>query len=238
MRELFLIITVLGIGLALIWSIKVLAVYIMAYQQIGPTCGFYALIYGVSKVQPIKKKKITRKIITDFINSEESYVGEIFDIDKMLDIVRRYFPEVKAKILCIHGVADLDQQLKNNYVVYPCNHDGIPHYCFLEANEGSEYLCRETIFLRKFKIDKQELYLKNCNLSELPEFVWSDYFDREKKVLTIKEKVSLILQVISDCVLYRRLQNVQRKRKDMLYDKRTKVNMCGKILVIPKNQSL
>ncbi len=228
----------LGIELAQVVgeAIKDMVVCLISYQQIGPTCGFYTLIYGISKVQPIKKKKITRKIITDFINSEESYVGEIFDIDKMLDIVRRYFPEIKAKILCIHGVADLDQQLKNNYVVYPCNHEGIPHYCFLEANEGSEYLCRETIFLRKFKIDRQELYLKNCNLSELPEFVWSDYFDTERKIFNI-QNFCVIFQVISDCVLFRRLQNIQRKRKGMLYDKRTRVNMCGKILVIPKNQS-
>ena len=98
-------------------------------------------------------------------------------------------------------------------------------------------MCRETIFLTKFKIDKQELYLKNCNLSELPEFVWSDYFDTERKIFNI-QNFGVIFQVISDCVLYRRLQNVQRKRKDMLYDKRTKVNMCGKILVIPKNQSI
>lgn len=95
---------------------------------------------GVSKVQHINKEKLTRRIIVDFVNSEESYVGEIFDIDKMLDIIKKFFPEIKAQIVCINRTDDLDEQLQNNYVIYPCNYNGIPHYYFLEESEKSCYI--------------------------------------------------------------------------------------------------
>lgn len=206
------------------------------YQQIGSTCGFYALIYGVSKIQRINKKKITRRIIIDFINSEESYVGEIFDIETMLDIIQKYFPEIKAQIVPISGMQDLDQQLKNNYVIYPCKYGKTPHYYFLEASEKSQYIYRHMVFWKKSKMDKEELYLQNSNLSELPEYIWKDYFDKEEKGWNgICTKMGELFTYVSDRVLYKRLREAKEQRREMLYDKKSKVNMCGKILIIQKS---
>ena len=147
----------------MIWLFKFIVAFVIVlgilvllmkplYQQIGSTCGFYALIYAVSRVQHINKKKITRRIITDFINSEESFVGEIFDIEKMMEIIHKYFPKIKAQIVCINGIQDLNQQLENNYVVYPCNYKGTPHYYFLEASGKSEYIYRHMFFCKRRKI--------------------------------------------------------------------------------------
>lgn len=154
----------------LIWIVEfiialIISIYISAlimkplYRQIGPTCGFYALIYGISRVQHINKKKITRRIITECIDSEESYVGEIFDIEIMLKIIRKYFPQIKAKIVHISSIQDLDQQLKKNYVIYPCNREGTPHYYFLEAGKKSKYVYRHMFFWKKYKMDKEKFYL-------------------------------------------------------------------------------
>lgn len=230
----------------MIWLFRFIVAYIIVlgilillmkplYQQIGSTCGFYALIYAVSRVQHINKKKVTRRIITDFINSEESFVGEIFDIEKMMEIIHKYFPEIKAQIVCINGIQDLNQQLENNYVVYPCNYKGTPHYYFLEASRKSEYIYRHMFFWKRRRMGKEEFYFQHNNLNKVPEFVWKDYFDQEYKGLNrIYEVIWKIFTYVSDHVLYKTLDEAKKQRKDILYDKKTEINMWGKILIIPK----
>lgn len=84
-------------------------------------------------------------------------------------------------------------------------------------------------------MDKEKFYLQNGNLSEVLEFVWKDYFDKEQKGWNrIGAVFTKISTYISDHELYKFLRNNKEQRKEDLYDKKTEVNMWGKILVIQK----
>lgn len=210
----------------------------LLYLQIGSTCGFYALIFGISKIKRINKKKIVKRIIMDFVQNEDSYVGEIFDIEIMLDIINKYFSEIKAEIININGIEDLDKYLQNNYVIYPCNHGGIPHYYFLEKNTKSKYIYRHVFFWKKYKLNKDEFYAQNSELGGIIEFVWKDYYDTQiKGWLRVCSIIANICEYSSDSQLYRVLKNAKNERREKLYDKKTPINMYNKILIIDKHQS-
>ena len=82
---------------------------------------------------------------------------------------------------------------------------------------------------------KEEFYFQHNNLNKVPEFVWKDYFDQEYKGLNrIYEVIWKIFTYVSDHVLYKTLDEAKKQRKDILYDKKTEINMWGKILIIPK----
>lgn len=92
-------------------------IHIFLYLQIGPTCGFYSLIYGINKVNTIKKKKAVRNIIKQSIESGKSYIGEIFDINTMEQIVKDYYPKVTSKVVAINEQSELDKYLEKYYMV-------------------------------------------------------------------------------------------------------------------------
>ncbi len=82
---------------------------------------------------------------------------------------------------------------------------------------------------------KEEFYFQHNNLNEVIEFVWKDYFDQEYKGLNrIYAVIANIFTYVSDHVLYKTLDEAKKQRKDILYDKKTEINMWGKILIIPK----
>lgn len=156
--------------LTLIVIIIFYLIYKIFYQQIGSTCGFYALVYGISRVRCINKRKTVRCWVMDSINCGDSYVGEIFDINKMYQMSKKCFSCVNIQIDKINGIDDLDEQLENNFVIYPYNLNGKPHYCFLENKTKSKYIYRHFCFCRKRKIDKKDLYQKNKDLEDVPVF--------------------------------------------------------------------
>lgn len=219
--------------LILIVIITFYLIYKMYYQQIGSTCGFFALVYGISRVRCINKRKIVRCLVMDSINCGDSYVGEIFDVDKMYQISKKYFPSVNIQIVKINGIDDLDEQLENNFVIYPYNSNGTPHYCFLENKTKSNYIYRHFCFCRKRKIDKKDLYQKNKELEDVPVFIWKTYYDQKKCFLTWFGFCS-IKKIISDFKLYRFLVENERQKKEKLYFKKTDVNMKGKIIIISR----
>ena len=162
------------IGLCLLIYITVMVLLIrLIYQQIGSTCGFYSLVYGISKVQKINRKKAVKKIIIDCINSGESFVGEIFDITLMEKISKNHFPDIKVEVVEINGTEDLDRLLEDNYIVYTCNHNKTPHYCFLENKEKTKYIYRHGSF-RKNKISKEKCYQWHEELKSTMEYLFTD----------------------------------------------------------------
>ena len=59
----FLICIILIIAISLLVGSAFGIIYKIFYAQIGPTCGFYALVYAVGKVKDINLKQEVRRII-------------------------------------------------------------------------------------------------------------------------------------------------------------------------------
>lgn len=208
------------------------------YQQIGSTCGFYALVYGISKVATTKfhKKKEVREIIEKSIDCGYSHVGEIFDINIMEQIVRKNYSDVNVEVVELSNINDLDKYLVKNYVIYPCMIKKVPHYVFLEKEKKTKYLYRHKCFAIPRKIDKEKFFQWHQNLEKEKTFKWSSYYMKKRglwqKIFLLSER---LLKITSDCELYKFLNDNEAKKRKELYDTETNVNMFGKILIISKS---
>lgn len=232
----FLLLLLVLIGTAIIVSIIILVVIKRHfYQQVGPTCGFFALVYAISRIELIKKKKVVREIIIDYVKNKKSNVGEIFDIYIMKEILDEYFPSVEANVVNIDGIESLDKYLENHYVIYPCNPSGTPHYYFVERYTKFHYVYCHNYFFFKRKMKKEVLFQQHIELEKVPVYRWNDYYQGKASII---EKINLwyndSMKFFADPKLYLFLRKIRKERKEGLYDKKTEINMYGKILVIKK----
>lgn len=220
-------IVLLVIGAMLCTLSVVLSGY--TYVQKGPTCGFYALVYGISRVMPVRKNKMVKKIIMESIDSGISQIGEIFDIRVMLALAQKYFPKADVRLISINAISDIDAALKGGFVIMPgILYQGMPHYYFLEGSEGSEYICRHGDFSKKIMVEKEQIYLRHTELSTLKYFNWDDYLKKSNN-RRIKDKIGVML--LHPC-LQIKLQKIENKKADKLKGRRSKLNMYKKALLI------
>lgn len=204
------------------------------YHQIGSTCGFYALTYGTAKIKLTRnKKRMVKKIIIDSIENKYSYVGEIFDVNTLHQIAKRNFPNAEFELADIKNIDDLDEYLIRNYIIFPCIIKDIPQYYFLEKSLGKKYVYRGSIFAGIKIKKKKDLYKLHEGLKEKKEFHWNKYFENKDK----KKVSNVVLQIIwaiSDYKLNRYLNQAEKRVRKEMFNKRTPIDMYGKVLLIKK----
>jgi len=211
--------------------------------QIGPTCGFYALSYIASKIENINFKKTAKEIIKKSIEDGDSYIGEIFDMKKFLYIAKKHFPLIEINLKEFSSQEDLDELLKDNYLIIPTLEEKrflfftseisyIPHYYVVEGCDERAYICRETFFKCRKSVNKNELVTLNVNLEHLPMFCWNCYYKNKRSFF------NRILYYIADFKFYRILdKNIMAKRKKLI-NTYSQIDMKGKVLAIKKHKNM
>lgn len=204
------------------------------FTQIGSTCGFYALVYGMSKVTEIKKRKVVRETILDSLNNGTSNVGEIFDICIFEQIRKKFFNECNCMVGEISCANDLDALLQNYYIVFPILRGSTPHYVFLESFKNNKYIYREGIFSLKLCKKKQTLYNLHEKLKDKKWYMWSDYYKR----MPLNKKIcGFILDrciYVTNYKLFSALNKARKDKRDMLLNKKTKLNMSNVVFCIQR----
>lgn len=218
---------------------------IKRYMQIGDTCGFYSLVYAASKNLHINKKKMVRKIIMESIKGNDSYVGEIFDLNTMKKIGEHYFPELEIDIIPISSIDELDSLMEEYYVVLPCLHGNIPHYVFLEGMEDENYLYRGCYYTVEKRKKQESFFQNNVGLSENSLFDWESYYCKSPInlkdivkgfVLLVPTFIFIFVKLVNGRKLYLFLcLNKLSKKKYLIHQvKCTKVDMAGRVVAIKK----
>lgn len=209
------------------------------YRQIGDTCGFYALVYAVSKVKNIDKKQTVKQLITESIEEGTSNVGEIFDIDILDRVAKRYFPDLCFEIVSCKTVEDVDAILMaGKTVVFPYLYSKIPHYCVIEGSSKAHYICRHGYFKSIQRMSKEELVNKNIALDEYTTFKWKDYYDQKVGSPVYDIIFNDKEQKWSDKELFTFLKQNRRKKKSLLYDSCTDVNLGSVLLAVGTGEDL
>lgn len=202
------------------------------FTQIGPTCGFYALVYGMSKVTEIKKRKVVRTIIIDSLNNGTSNIGEIFDVCIFEEIRKKFFKESNCMVGEISCVNDLDALLQNYYIVFPVLRLNTPHYVFLEGFKNNKYVYRDGMFAFKRCKNKQSLYGLHEELNNKNWYAWSIYY---KHIPLIKRISGFILDIciyVTNYKLFTALKKVKKNKRDMLINKKSGLNMSNVVFCI------
>lgn len=185
----------------LIWLFLIYVLHLQ-YRQCGPTCGFYALVYAVNRLEKVKnKKKSVRELVIKCIEHNQSKMGEIFDINVFLEIASNYVQskEIDAKIKVFFNIDDLKQilmQYDNVIIPYNCS---VVHYAVLfnyEPNTGMIKIWNGNNYTVK-KVSLREVYKKHCLIPN--EFDWNAYYNTSPK--PFRGKIWL-LNMIVDAKLY------------------------------------
>ena len=212
-------------------------IYKIFYTQIGPTCGYYGLVYAIGKVKDINLKQEARRIIKCSINEDKSYVGEIFEINTLSEIAEKYFPDIDASVKAFSCVEELDVLVKEYYLVYPVLKKSwlgklgdTPHYYFIEDIDMEKYLYRTGIFKKNKYMKKSKMLEENINLKELEYFCWNCYYKKRRSL------VSVVASYIADWSLYSFLNKQYKDKKKVLLNQYSKIDMAGKVLAIKKVQ--
>ncbi|MBQ8518770.1 MAG: hypothetical protein IJ455_04065 [Agathobacter sp.] len=212
-------------------------IYKIFYTQIGPTCGYYGLVYAIGKVKDINLKQEVRRIIKCSIDEDKSYVGEIFEINKLSEIAEKYFPDIDTSIKTFNGIEELDELLKNHYLVYPVLRKSLfgklgdtPHYYFIEEAKKGKYIYKTEIFKIRLTKKKSEMVEENVNLKQLDYFCWNCYYKKKRSLFVS------IAYYIADWNLYSFLNKQYKDKKKVLLNQYSKIDMAGKALAIRKKK--
>ena len=137
------------------------------FIQIGNTCGFYSLVYCINSLIPLDHpEKILAEIVQNSIDSDESYVGEAFDIEYLVRIAEKYFSDIVHVSVCqINSEADIFTYLCGARLLFPINSKSVPHYVSLLGLENGKILACNGGKLCSFS--SKWLYKKN---KETPTF--------------------------------------------------------------------
>lgn len=209
------------------------------YKQIGDTCGFYALVYAVSKVTDIDKKQVVKQLIMENIENGMSNVGEVFDIDLLQSIAKNYFPNVYTEVIEFGDASDLDKLLFNGeIIIFPHLHGNIPHYCVIEDVIGDEYVYRHNDFAEYERESKDVLLGKNKSLAQYGEFCWKHYYDKKVGFRFFDKLCTDKVQKLSDKELLLFFKRNRRKKKAKLYDSSSNINMANKVLTIAARSTI
>ena len=131
------------------------------YFQIGNTCGFYSLVYCLDKLVGIDNPpELIDRMVKECKDENITTVGEVFDIDNLLIIAKKYFPQnVEVLKIELRNEKDILNLLKNAMLVFPVDSKGTPHYVSLYSShrEKIEY-CNGGKIMKK---SSKELYKLN-----------------------------------------------------------------------------
>ncbi len=203
-------------------------------QQIGNSCGIYCLVIACNL---FKKNCITaskyNEILTECIENKYTFIGEVFDINKLLFISQKMFPSLKCEIHDINSPNDINTCLSQGFVILPINtKKNIPHYILLKSQDNQITAYNNAPHSHPKTVNLYEL---NKNIPNT--FIWT------KDIISPSLYSRIGIYIITFCVAfstlkykrnYNKLLKTSVKTNSLYVGYESNVNMNGKCILVTK----
>lgn len=202
------------------------------YMQIGKTCGFYSIgccldeLYGLD--DPLGFISI---MVENCKYSGLTVVGEVFDIDLLLNIAKTFIPrDIKVSKIKLNAAEDILNILsENTRVILPVQSGKTPHYVVLQSHNGRIVTCcnggmvekhsykklfrlhknvKNKYDWKKFEVCSKFDFYINCKrykLSEQEIQMWSrDWKDNRERLKMLRKRGKQEVKMKGYCLLFYR----------------------------------
>lgn len=208
------------------------------FQQIGSSCGIYCLVIACNL---LKKKSITASkynyILTKCIENNYTFIGEVFDINKLLLISQKMFSTLKCEIYDINSPTDINTYLSQGLVILPVNSNkNIPHYILLKLHNNK--ITAYNNFPHSHP-KASNLYILNKNISNT--FTWTKDIVSPSRISIISTYIISFIVALSTFkykVNYNKISKNSIKRNSIYAGYKSDVNMKGKCILVKKASNI
>ena len=210
--------------------------------QVGPTCGFYAVAYAVSRLQCTGIRSMVYKLLRASMNDALTNVGEIFDVN-IFERLEDYLNGISITVWSVNSKQQFERWVtrKDCIVIFPCMVNKVPHYRVCLPFDNTRYAIVDSIFLQKnFPtkiVSKNSVFADFQMVATEKVFSWSMFYDR-RVCCNISQRIACLLKNVNAYFYGVRIAHLTQKaiklNRSELYNKETILNMKNQIVVISK----